>query len=139
MVTTQILTIPKCWYVSGLWGRSAGECLKRLVQLKQICITKRISSSQKITSWYILIYWLPDILERNYSIGLDVAITETHLSFKSNVKLSKNIKVTNIIGTEQKSGIKTNDKLNVKTTPLAKKEQRHHAKQIKYFFLVWHW
>lgn len=56
-----------------------------------------------------MIYWLPDILERNYSIGLDVAIIETHLSFKSNVNLSKNIEVTNIISTEQKPGIKTND------------------------------
>lgn len=63
-------------------GRSAGECLRRLVQLKQNCITKSISSQNKFSLWYILIYWLQDILERKYTIALDVAIIRTHFSFK---------------------------------------------------------
>lgn len=90
MVAIQILTIPNSWYLFRAWGRSAGECPRRLVQLKQICITKSISSQNKFSSCYILIYRLQDILERKYSIGLDVAIIKTHFSFKKREVVEKN-------------------------------------------------
>lgn len=114
MLTIQILTLPKSWYLFRCWERSAGECLERLVQLKKICITKRISSSRnKITSWHILISWLQDSLERNYSIGLDVAVIKTHFSFKSNVKLSKKNKMHKHYECwAKRTGIIMNDKLN---------------------------